>query len=177
MAIAYISPLHRHKRVVAFVDLRARVRASALMRHTRNNTSNNGGLAAAAPTSSPSASAAQSASSHLVSVHNQIAYVRNSCGQAAPLGAFPPARGQAAFVRHAAGDVTAAVAGSCCCFEGSGTEGREREARVGGGAREVRQSLTGCQAEEEEEEEEEANGGRWAGAASGSAGASRYHIH
>jgi hypothetical protein len=72
----------------------------------------------------------------LVSVHNQIVFSlgtdRNSCGQAAPLGACPPARGQAAFVRHAAGDVTAAVGGSCCCFEGSGTGGtrREREARV-----------------------------------------------
>ena len=46
------------------------------MQHTRNNTSNNGGLAAAAPASSSSASAAaaaaaQSASSHLVSVHDQ----------------------------------------------------------------------------------------------------------
>ena len=119
------------------------------MRHTRNNTSNNGGLAAAAPASSSSAlaaaaaaaAAAQSASSHLVSVHNQPVFSmgidHNSCGQAVPLGAFPPARGQAAFVRHAAGDVTAAGAGSCCCFEGSGTGGREREARVGGGAREV----------------------------------------
>jgi hypothetical protein len=112
------------------------------MRHTRNNTSNNGGLAATAPALSPSASAAaaaaaQSAPFHLVSVQNHVASDRNYCSQAAPLGAFPPTRGQAAFVRHAAGDVTAAVADSCCCFKGSGTGGREREARVGG-AREVR---------------------------------------
>jgi hypothetical protein len=89
------------------------------MRHTRNNTSNNGGLAAAAPASSSSATAAAAAaahlaSSHLVSVHNQhkafTGIDRNSREQALPLGAFPPARGNAVFVRHSAGDVTAAVA-------------------------------------------------------------------
>jgi hypothetical protein len=57
----------------------------------------------------------RSASSLLVSVYNQhfgsIRTNGSSCDEALPLGAFPPSRGIAAFVRDAAaGDVTAAAA-------------------------------------------------------------------
>jgi hypothetical protein len=68
---------------------------------------------------SPSAAAlAQPPSTHLVSVHNQMVYVRDSDEEAVALRPHPPALGRAAFVRHTAGGCRWRQASGC--FEATG---------------------------------------------------------
>jgi hypothetical protein len=145
---ASTEPLHRHKRVVMFIELRARVRASAReAAHAQQHVKQRRDCISCPRIiviyiSRPAAAAAaaalmQSTPSHygdLVSVHNHVVTSkgidRNSSDEALTLGAFPPVLEHTAFVRHAAGDVTAAVAGSCCrcCFEDAAREGGTQRA-------------------------------------------------
>ena len=126
-ATASTEPLHRHKRVVMFIELRARVRASARdATHAQQHVKQRRNCIScpriiviyiSRPSAAAAAALMQSTLSHygdLVSVHNHVVTSkgidRNSSDEALTLGAFPPARRQAAFVRHTAGDITAAAA-------------------------------------------------------------------
>jgi hypothetical protein len=146
-ATASTEPLHRHKRVVMFIELRARVRASARdATHAQQHVKQRRNCIScpriiviyiSRPSAAAAAALMQSTLSHygdLVSVHNHVVTSkgidRNSSDEALTLGAFPPILEHTAFVRHAAGDVTAAVAGSCCrcCFEDAAHEGGTQRA-------------------------------------------------
>jgi hypothetical protein len=162
-----IGPLHRHKRVVVFTQLRARVRTrrrSLAQQHVEQRQRCNSRaiiIAAIGSTSSPSLAAAalkSQTSTHLVSVYDHQAAIvvtdshEEAVAPASKLklvtgqGFHPLALGRPAFVRHAAGGCFSAGSGSGC-FEACGRR-RAAAAREGGAARKGKClcGATGCRA-------------------------------